>query len=163
MKVRKLAELSLLCALAMILSYLESLVPVPVPVPGVKLGLANLAVVFAFYRLGTREAVAVSLVRVLSIAMLFGSVLSLAYSLAGAALSLLSMGLLKRIDRFSPWAVSVVGGVMHNVGQLAAASLILETRLFLYYLPVLALSGIVCGAAIGAAAAVLIQRVRRPK
>lgn len=162
MKTRELARLALLCAAAMILSYLESLVPLPIPVPGVKLGLANLAVVFAFYRLGTREAAAVSLVRVVTIAVLFGSVLSLAYSLAGAALSLASMALLKKTDLFSPWSVSVAGGVMHNVGQLLAARILLETDLFLYYLPALALSGVVCGAAIGLAAAVLIRRVRLP-
>ncbi|MBR4579494.1 MAG: Gx transporter family protein [Oscillospiraceae bacterium] len=163
MKNRTLAELSLLCALAMILSYLESLVPIPIPVPGIKLGLANLAVVFAVYRLGIRQAAAVSLVRVVTIALLFGSVLSLAYSLSGAALSLLSMALLKAAKRFSPWAVSVAGGVAHNIGQLLAAAVLLETRLFLYYLPVLMLSGVVCGAAIGILAAVLIRRVRRPE
>ena len=163
MKNRTLAELSLLCALAMILSYLESLVPIPIPVPGIKLGLANLAVVFAVYRLGIRQAAAVSLVRVVTIALLFGSVLSLAYSLSGAALSLLSMALLKAAKRLSPWAVSVAGGVAHNIGQLLAAAVLLETRLFLYYLPVLMLSGVVCGAAIGILAAVLIRRVRRPE
>ena len=163
MKNRTLAELSLLCALAMILSYLESLVPIPIPVPGIKLGLANLAVVFAVYRLGIRQAAAVSLVRVVTIALLFGSVLSLAYSLSGAALSLLSMALLKAAKRFSPWAVSVAGGVAHNIGQLLAAAVLLETRLFLYYLPVLMLSGVVCGAAIGILSAVLIRRVRRPE
>ncbi|MBQ7737708.1 MAG: Gx transporter family protein [Oscillospiraceae bacterium] len=160
MKTRKLAALSLLTALALILSYVESMVPAPVPVPGVKLGLANLAVVFALYALGFRAAAMISLVRVAAVAVLFGSGVSLLYSLAGAVLALAVMGALKAGGRFSSVAVSVAGGVAHNAGQILVASLLLRTELFTYYLPFLIVSGVITGAAIGAVSGILVRRVR---
>ena len=105
MKASKVAQYGLLTALALVLSYLESLVP-PLGVPGVKLGLPNLAVVFALYRLGFKDACAISLVRVVLVALLFGNGAALAYSIAGAALSLALMGLLKRTGKFSSVGVS---------------------------------------------------------
>ena len=158
-KPKSIALLGICAALAMVLSYVESFIPVSFAVPGIKLGLANIAVIFALYKLGAKEAVLVSLVRIVWIAILFGNVLTLAYSVAGAALSLTLMILLKRIDRFSVVGVSVVGGIMHNTGQILVAMLIMETAQIVYYLPVLCISGIAAGVAVGAVSALLVKRV----
>ena len=147
----------------MVLSFIESQIPAFVAVPGVKMGLANIAVVFALYRLGWKEAVAVSLVRVLLVSLLFGSFASLFYSLAGAVLSLAGMGLLKKTGRFTEILVSVAGGVLHNVGQIGMACLILETDILRYYLPFLLVSGILAGVVIGLLAAALVRRVPQGK
>ena len=109
-KPKSIALLGICAAIAMVLSYIESLIPLSFAVPGIKLGLANIAVIFALYKLGAKEAVAVSLVRIAWMAILFGNVMTLAYSVAGAALSLTAMILLKRWDRFSTVGVSVIGG-----------------------------------------------------
>ena len=151
--------MGLLVALAMILSYVESLIPAFVAVPGVKMGLANIVVVFALYTLGPLEALSISLIRVVLSSLLFGSVLSMAYSLFGAILSLVGMILLKRIKFFSTMAVSVTGGVLHNMGQILVACLVLETDVLLYYLPVLIISGTVTGAVIGIIASLVIKRL----
>ena len=160
MKTRKLTVMALTTAVAMILSFVESQIPAFVAVPGVKIGLANIAVVFALYRLGWKEAVVVSLVRVVLVSLLFGSIASLFYSLAGAALSLLGMGLLKKTGRCTEILVSVTGGVLHNIGQIGMACLILETDALRYYLPFLLVSGIVAGIVVGLVSAVLVQRIR---
>lgn len=158
MSTKKLTALALLTTTAMILSYVESLLP-SVGVPGVKLGLANIAVIFALFRLGGKSALAVSLVRVFMVTMLFGSMSALLYSLAGAALSLVVMALLRRTDRFSTVGVSVAGGVAHNAGQILMAMLLLGTARLAYYYPVLVISGVAGGIFTGLAAALLIRRV----
>ena len=158
MSTKKLTALALLTTTAMILSYVESLLP-SVGVPGVKLGLANIAVIFALFRLGGKSALAVSLVRVFMVTMLFGSMSALLYSLAGAALSLGVMALLRRTDRFSTVGVSVAGGVAHNAGQILMAMLLLGTARLAYYYPVLVISGVAGGIFTGLAAALLIRRV----
>ena len=160
MKTKKLTVMALTTAVAMILSFVESQIPAFVAVPGVKIGLANIAVVFALYRLGWKEAAAISLVRVVLVSLLFGSIASLFYSLAGAALSLGGMGLLKKTGRFTEIIVSVTGGILHNIGQIGMACLILETDALRYYLPFLLVSGIVAGIVVGLVSAVLVQRVR---
>ena len=159
-RTRKTVLLALLTAAAMILSYVESLLPSP-GVPGVKLGLANIAVIFALYRLGGREAAAVSLVRVGMVSLLFGSLGALFYSLAGAVLSLAVMALVRRTERFSAVGVSVAGGVSHNAGQILMAMLLLETRRLIWLLPVLVLSGLAGGILVGLTAALLIKRIPR--
>ena len=158
MKTKKLTTLALLTAAAMILSYVESMLP-SVAIPGVKMGLANIAVIFALYRLGWREALGISLVRVAMVTTLFGSLSALLYSLAGAALSLTVMALLKRTDRFSPTGVSVAGGVAHNAGQIIVAILMLGNVGLAYYYPVLVLSGVAGGVLTGLTAAMLINRI----
>ena len=157
-KTKRLVLLAMLTAVAMILSYVESLLP-SVGIPGVKMGLANIAVIFALFRFGWKEAAALSLVRVLLVSLLFGSVGAMLYSLAGAVLSLAAMALLRRIDRFSTVGISVAGGVAHNAGQILMAMLILQTKQLLGYLPVLAVSGIAGGVLTGLAAALLIRRI----
>lgn len=157
-KTKRLVLLAMLTAVAMILSYVESLLP-SVGIPGVKMGLANIAVIFALFRFGWKEAAALSLVRVVLASLLFGSVGAMLYSLAGAVLSLAVMALLRRIDRFSTVGISVAGGAAHNAGQILMAMLILQTKQLLGYLPVLAVSGIAGGVLTGLAAALLIRRI----
>ena len=156
---RSAARYGLLVALAMVLSWLESLLPLPAALPGMKLGLTNLVVLFALYRMGPRPAAAVSLARVLLVSMTFGNAYSLAYSLAGAAASLALMLLLKRAGTFSMLGVSVAGGVGHNLGQILVAAAVLG-RGALWYLPALLVSGVLAGAAVGAAGAIVIKRIK---
>lgn len=160
MKTKKVAVMGLAIALAMILSFVESQIPSFVAIPGVKMGLANIAVVFVLYKLGWKEAVIISLVRVFLVSLLFGNFASLFYSLAGAVLSLVGMILLKKTHLFSEVAVSVAGGVLHNVGQIAMACILLETDVIRYYLPFLVLSGTLAGIVIGVLAGILVKRIR---
>lgn len=160
MKTRKVAVLALSIALAMIFSFVESQIPALVAIPGVKLGLANIVVVFALYKLGWKEAALISIIRVVLVSLLFGSLMSLFYSVAGAVLSLAGMIALKQTRAFSCMAVSVVGGVLHNVGQIGMACLILETSVIRYYLPFLLLSGVLSGIVIGVVAGWITGRVR---
>ncbi len=160
MKTKKLVTLAVTVAVAMILSFVESRIPAFVAIPGVKVGLANIAVIFALYKLGWREAIAVSVVRVLLVALLFGSVVSLAYSIAGAVLSIFVMILLRKAGIFTEVAVSVAGGITHNVGQIIVAFLLLETGVVFYYLPFLLVSGVIAGIAVGVASALLVKKVK---
>ena len=159
MKSRELARCALLTALALALSWLESLVPLPGAPPGVKLGLGNLAVIFALYRLGPKQAAGLSLTRALLAAAMFGSAYSLAYSLAGAAVSLAVMLALKRTGRFSILGVSIAGGVGHNLGQILVAAAVLGDAI-IWYLPVLLVSGVSAGLAVGLAGGLVTKRVR---
>lgn len=159
MKTKKIAVLALAVALAMILSFVESQIPAFVAIPGVKVGLANIAVVFVLYKLGWREAALISLIRVFMVSVLFGTAVSLFYSVAGAVLSLGGMILLKKTGLFSTVAVSVSGGVLHNVGQILMACLLLETNVIKYYLPFLIVSGVIAGIVIGLVSAVMVKRV----
>lgn len=162
MKASKVAQYGLITALALVLSYLESLLP-PLGVPGVKLGLPNLAIVFALYRLNWKDACIISLVRVVLVALLFGNGAAMLYSLAGAALSLAAMGLLWKTGKFSSVGVSVAGGVAHNAGQILVAMVLLETVRLAWYLPVLWISGTVAGVLIGIVSGVLVKRVPEAK
>ena len=158
---KKLVTLSALIAVAMILSYIESLIPAFVAVPGVKMGLSNIATVFTLYALGWPYAIIVSIIRVLLSALLFGNVTSLIYSLAGATLALASMILLKKLDKFSSVGVSVVGSLFHNVGQITAACLVMETTAISLYLIPLTISGTIAGVVIGLIAGNLVNRIKK--
>ena len=157
---RRMARYALLTALAMVLSWLESLVPVSATAPGIKLGLTNLVVIFALYRMGLRAAAAVSLARVGLVSMTFGNAYSFAYSLAGAVLSLAVMAGLKKLNRFSILGVSIAGGVCHNLGQLAVAMAVLGTARLWWYLPWLLAGGVLAGAAVGTAAGLTADRIK---
>ncbi|MBQ1790050.1 MAG: Gx transporter family protein [Oscillospiraceae bacterium] len=159
MKTQKLTVMALTTAIALVLSFIESQIPAFVAVPGVKMGLANIAIVYALYRLGWKEAALISLIRVVLVSLLFGSAASFLYSLAGAVLSLLGMALLKKTGKFTEIVVSVAGGVLHNIGQIAMASIILETDALRYYLPFLLVSGILAGVVIGLISGILIRRI----
>ena len=158
MRTKKLTTLGLSVALALILSYVESLLPPLVAVPGVKAGLPNVVILFLLWRYGWKEAGAVSLIRLLLSAALFTGFAAFFYGLAGAALSLAGSALLKRTGRFSPLGVSAAGGVLHNLGQIALAALILDSGYIFAYLPVLLLSGTAAGALVGLLAGILIRR-----
>ena len=159
MKTRKLTVLALSVALAMILSFVESQIPSFVPIPGVKIGLANIVVVFTLYKLGWKEAAGISLLRVFLVSVLFGHAASFLYSFAGAVLSFFGMAALKKTGLFSHIAVSVAGGVLHNAGQIIMACILLGTNMIAYYLPFLILSGTVAGIVIGLLASVMISRI----
>ena len=146
---RRLALLSCLTASALLLSWLELLLPLPIPLPGVKLGLANLAAVYALYRLGAREALLVSLARILLTAFLFGSLFSALYALSGALCALAVMALLKRAGPFSVYGVSMGGGASHNAAQMAVAAVVAHTGTLLSYLPALLLCGLATGFVVG--------------
>lgn len=148
-KARRVALYGMLTALAFILSYVESLVPVTVGIPGVKLGLANLVVVIALYTLDLKGAFVISVVRIVLSGLTFGGLLSMLYSLAGGLLSFAVMAILSRKKVFGTVGVSVCGGVAHNIGQLLVAMAVLETESVWYYFPVLLISGSVAGVLIG--------------
>ena len=156
---RRLTALSLAVSFALILSFIESKIPAFVAIPGVKVGLANIAVIFALYKFGIKEAIAVSAVRVILVSTLFGTPVSFIYSITGAVLSLLTMSLLKKLTPLHEITVSVAGGVMHNIGQICAASIILGTNVVLYYLPFLLLSGVIAGITVGVASGLIIKKV----
>ena len=160
MKPRKIALCGLMIALAMILSYIESLVPLSFAVPGIKMGLTNIVIVFALYKIGAADAMIISAVRVTLNSVLFGNMYSFMYSIAGAVLSLAVMFLLKRTGKFSTVGVSVAGGVCHNLGQILVAAAVLETGKLMYYFPALCISGTVAGICIGAVAGLLTDRIK---
>ncbi len=161
MKTKKLAVLGLCVAGAMILSYVESFFSLGVP--GLRAGLPNIIILFLLYKMSWKAAGAVNLVRCILVSLLFTSVLSLAYSLAGGVLSLALMALLKKTDKFSPVAVSIVGGIAHNAAQTGVAVAVTETAEIAYYLPVLAFGGCVAGVVIGIAGGLLLKRFEKVK
>lgn len=163
MRSKKVAFLGLCITLSMILSFVESQIPALVAIPGIKVGLPNLVIVFLLYRSGRKETVAVSLIRILLISILFGNLQILSFSLAGATLSLISMILLKKSNWFSCITVSIVGGIFHNVGQIIAACLWTQTAEIAFYLPVLLISGTVAGALIGLIGGMLVKRLEKWK
>lgn len=158
---RKMVILSALVAVAMILSYIESLVPAFVAVPGVKVGLSNIATVFALYALGWPYAIIVSVIRVLLSSLLFGNAVSLIYSLSGAFLALIAMILLKKFNFFSTIGVSVAGGVCHNAGQIIAACIVMENAAISLYIVPLIVSGTIAGIVIGTVAGIIVERVKK--
>lgn len=157
---KRVARYGLLAALAMALSWVESIIPLPAAPPGMKLGLANLVAVYALYRMTFRDAAVISLARVALVSAAFGSAYSFAYSMAGAVLSLAVMPLLKRTGKFSVVGVSIAGGVSHNIGQILVAMAVLGSVRLAWYLPALLAAGTAAGAAIGAAGGIVISRVR---
>lgn len=160
MNVKKLTTLSLSVALAMILSFIESQIPAFIAIPGVKIGLSNIVTVFLLYKLGWREAGVVSFIRVVLSSLLFGSSLSLIYSLSGAALSFIAMLVFKKIPLFSEIGVSVIGGVFHNIGQIITAIILMENKGIALYLPPLLISGTVAGAIIGIIAGIMVKKLK---
>lgn len=160
MNQKKIAYLGLFASVAIIFGYVESLIPFFAGIPGIKLGLANLAVLFILETYSWKEAALVSVVRIFVIGFLFGNLFSILYSLAGAALSLTVMTLIKKKSNFSILGVSVAGGVSHNVGQLIVAAVIVENTSLLYYAPALLISGVVTGLVIGMLTREVLRRIK---
>ncbi len=157
---KRVARVGIFVSLAMIFSYIEAILPFNFGIPGVKLGIANIVVVTALYQLSFPETAGISFVRIFLMGLLFGNLLSLAYSFSGGLLSLLGMVLCKRL-KLSVIGVSMIGGVLHNMGQLAAAILILKSTALSYYMPVLIISGLVTGFLIGIASMKIISSTEK--
>ncbi len=164
-QVTKLAFLGVFTALALVLSYVESqLPPIWTAVPGIKIGLPNIIIIILLYKLGVKEAVTVSLIRVLfSSFLLFGSGMMLIYSVVGACLSLTLMTICKKLNLFSTVGVSIVGGISHNLGQILVAIALFDTAQLGYYMIVLAVTGTVAGVFIGIAGSLLLKRLEKVK
>lgn len=159
-KVKNIAMCGILTTLAMIFSYIDSLISIPIPVPGVRIGISNIAIITVLYIVGVKEAVIVNILRITLTSILFGNITSFWFSITGGMLSIVIMVLLKKIDTFSMVGVSVAGGVSHNIGQIIAAVLIMETNAILYYLPVLLITGTFTGIIIGIVAAMVLKRLK---
>lgn len=156
----KVAYWGVFTALALIFSYVETLIPIHFGVPGVKLGLANLLIVIVLYKIGARDALLLSVVRIVLSGFLFGNMFSILYSLAGGLLSLAVMAFLRKRDGFSVIGVSIAGGVFHNVGQLFIAAIVVENFKVSYYLPVLLVAGVLTGALIGVISGEVLKRLK---
>lgn len=156
---KRIAACGVLTALAMIFSYIEALIPIPIGIPGVKLGIANIAIIAVIYIVGDAEAMIVNLLRIVLTGMLFGNIYSFLFSLAGGMLSVIVMILVKRTKRFSMSGVSIVGGVTHNIAQIVAAVFLMENPAIAYYLPVLIVAGVVTGLVIGCVGQLVTKRI----
>ena len=155
----RVAYFGVFTAVALIFSYVESLVPFNFGIPGVKHGLANLIIVIALYKMKFSDAFLLSVVRVVLSGFIFGNYFSIIYSLAGGILSLCVMAGLKKTDKFSVMGISMAGGVAHNVGQLIVAMIVVETLSIVAYVPVLLISGLVTGLLIGIVSAEMLKRL----
>ncbi len=163
-KTRKTAFLGVVTAISMVLSYLEAILPpLYAAIPGIKVGLPNIVIIFILYRFSFKEAGAVSIVRVLLTALLFGNAMTLAYSTGGAVLSIVLMAVAKRTDKLSCVGVSIIGGIAHNLGQIIVAVFLLNSTQIMYYMLVLLLTGTAAGVAIGLIGSVLIKKIPRVK
>ena len=159
-KTVKITFLGLFTAVALVLSFLETLIPNIVPIPGFKLGLANFAVLLALYLFGFKEAVIVDLCRIILAALLFGSFFSFWYALTGAVFALLIELIIKKTDKFSPIGVSLFGAVFHNLGQFLVAVIVLKSPGILYYLPFTLLFCVLSGALNGYLVLILKDRLK---
>lgn len=157
----RVAYFGVFTALALIFSYVETLIPINFGIPGIKLGLANLIIIIALYKMRVKEAYVLSVVRIVLAGFMFGNLFSIFYSLAGGILSLSVMTLLKKTDKFSLFGISMAGGVFHNVGQLIVAILVMENLNIAYYMPVLLISGLITGFLIGLVAGEMLKRLSK--
>ena len=161
---KKLVFLSVFAALAMVLSYVELLLP-PIwsAVPGIKVGLPNIVIIFLLYKFSIKEAAVVSIIRLLTTVLLFGNALTLLYSFAGAVLSIFTMWILKKLNLFSQVGVSIAGGVTHNLGQILVAIVVLATKEIGYYMIVLSITGTIAGIFVGIAGILLLKYTAKIK
>ena len=156
-KTEKIAVVGVLAAFGAILSYIESLLSFSVGIPGIKLGLANIAVLVALYLYGTKPALCVNVVRIIVVGLMFGNVFSILFSLAGAFVSFFVMVIFKKLDSFSVIGVSTVGGVAHNIGQLVVAMAVVDNYSVMYYVPPLLVAGMLTGIVIGFVGKLLLK------
>lgn len=159
MSTKRLATDGLFLALALVVSYIEVLIPIPVGIPGVKIGLANAVVMVLLFFSTWQRTLIISIMRIFLVGFLFGNPMTIAYSLAGGILSLLVMLLLKKIHGFSTIGISVGGGVAHNIGQLSVAVLLMENARIYYYAPVLLITGTIAGVVIGVLTGILVKKL----
>lgn len=160
-RTHKLATSAVLASLGLIFSYIEAIIPFSFGIPGVKLGIANLVVLIALYTLGTSYALSINVIRILVAGLLFNGLFGALYSLAGALLSFVVMLMLKRTKLFSIVGVSMAGGVVHNLGQLLIAALIISNLKIFFYFPILLFSGMITGILIGIVSHLVLRRLRQ--
>lgn len=162
MTTKKLTQMALLTAVALIIFMVEAQIPSPVPIPGVKLGLANIITVYAMFLLGPAETLMILVCRIFLGSVFSGQMMTFFYSLGGGLLCWLAMVLMRRIvTRKQIWVCSVIGAICHNVGQIAVAIFISRTPSLIVYLPVLMVSGVLTGLFTGVAAQFLIARLEK--
>ena len=159
MKSAKITYIALLSALAVVFGYIESLFPLPVPVPGIKLGISNIVILFAIIRMNRRDAFLIMLIKVMVCSVLFSGINSLFYSLSGGIFSFFAMIFVQKFN-FSIIGMSMAGGVFHNLGQIFAASVLLSSFSAFYYLPILIVCGLFVGAAVGILCDIVISRLK---
>lgn len=157
---RRTAMAGIFMALAMILSYFESLIPFNFMVPGIKLGLANLVTIISMVKLGVKTTILISFGRIILSGILFGNFTVIIYSMAGAAVSILIMYLVRKIGIFTTTGVSICGAIAHNFGQIVVACIVLDNTKIMYYMVVLAAFGAVSGAIIGIFATLILRNIR---
>lgn len=155
----KIAYWGVFLALALVCSYVESLIPISFGIPGVKLGLTNIVVILMLYTIGAKDAILISVLRVILAGFMFGNAFSIIYSLAGGILSFVVMLLLKNTGKLKILSISTAGGISHNVGQLIVAALVVENYNILFYVPVLIIAGIITGFLIGLLAGEIVLRI----
>ena len=162
-KTRKIALLGVLTSVALVLSYLEVMLPpISTAVPGIKMGLPNIIIIFVLYKFGLKEAVTVSLIRVFIVALIFGgNIMTLSYSVVGAVLSLALMTLFKKLNLFSIVGVSIIGGISHNLGQILVAIFLFDTIQIGYYMVVLSITGTIAGVIIGIISSILVKKLEK--
>jgi heptaprenyl diphosphate synthase len=160
--IKRTAELGFYLAVALILSYVESLVPISIGIPGIKLGLPNAVVVLLLYEKGSvKEAALVNVLRIILSGFLFGSLYSILYALSGAVCSFAVMLIVRKLRCFTVIGVSVCGGVFHNIGQIFAAAFVVESTAIFYYLPMLMIAGTLTGALLGVVVMELVPYLQR--
>lgn len=155
----KIAYWGVFLALALVCSYVESLIPISFGIPGVKLGLTNIVVILMLYTIGAKDAILISVLRIILTGFMFGNAFSIIYSLAGGILSFVVMLLLKNTGKLKILSISTAGGISHNVGQLIVAALVVENYNILFYVPVLIIAGIITGFLIGLLAGEIVLRI----
>lgn len=161
MKTTRVTELGMLLSISLVLSYLESLLPVVIAVPGMKLGLANVITMLLLYRTNLRYTFAFMTIRVILTGLLFSGISGILYSFVGGLFCVCVMSVLKRVSIFSIMGVSMAGAIFHNAGQIIVAMFVMENVHILYYLPVLCVSGTVSGLFVGYVTALLIKRYKK--
>ena len=160
-KSKKVAVFALCVALAFTLSFLETLIPINIGIPGVKIGLSNLVVVAALYLLDKREAFAISMIRILISGLVFTGAFSLLYSFTGGILSFIVMLLAMKSEKLSILGVSILGASVHNIGQIIVAAIVMQTPRIIYYFPVLLISGVIAGIIVGIISKTVVQRLMK--
>lgn len=155
---KKISLTALFTAFAVVLSYIESFIPIT-GIPGVKIGLANFAIMLALYLLGYKEAILINIIRIIIVGAMFGNLFGILFSISGALISFCVMAISKKINKLSVITIAILGGVSHNIAQLIIAGFVVETYSVLVYIPVLIISGLITGAVIGILSEIVIKRI----
>lgn len=156
----KVAHFGVLVALALILSYVETWIPINFGIPGIKLGLSNLVIIISIYKYGLKKSFFLGITKVLLSNILFGNLSSMIFGLIGMICSVFLMCILKKTRKFSVIGISMAGGIAHNLGQIFVAMFIIQSFAIIFYLPFLLLSGMITGILIGIVANEIIKRIR---